>query len=349
MKFSSIILGLVVALLPNTSWSQIPDFQELDINGDGKITEEEYDNSNSGLEEDAEDESKNEVDTQSINSYIGIQERFLTGDGAFFGRSSSILSTGGADPGRFSYTFISDEDIFAADLALMFKFLSIDRELGESEDKWIPALYALPVFEAHVSSSDDAENSLQFQFPFVFSFTEDVEDNPNSSEVPKGSFINSHYLIGSPLYQTDKEFETSVIGFDVLYTPGIPKLGIGSPIRKEKETFRFRWRPLVGFELGQVLNDGGNDDALPAETFIRATARVRAELLIIDRLTFSADYIWRIDLNGDNDVRDFVDLTATYFLDELKNVSIGLSYTNGRNTPQFVNVDELSTFLGFKL
>lgn len=362
MRYFNFVLGIIFSLFPLVALSQIPEFQKLDIDGDGKITEEEYQQYDFGSVQEAENEPINEESAErkglteeenakSLSDYIGIQKSFLSGDGAFFGRAESILGSVKADPGQFNYTFNPEGDLFTVDLAVLFRFLSINDELGDPEDKWIPALYALPVFEAHISSSDSGtNNSLQLQIPFIFSFSENIAakvvNSQDSSEVPESSFISSHYLIGSPLYQTDREFKTSIIGFDVLYSPGIPSLGIGSPIREGKS--RFRWRPLVGFEFGQVLDDGGNKKALPEETFIRATARIRAELLVIDKLTFSADYIWRLDLNGNNDLRDYIDLSLTYFLDQSENISIGLTYKNGENTPQFVDVDELSTFLGFK-
>ena len=75
---------------------------------------------------------------------------------------------------------------------------------------------------------------------------------------------------------------------------------------------------------------------------------MRAELGITDALAFNADYAFSLDLTGDLDFYDFVELSLIYFFDDQQNISIGLEYVNGGRSPTFEDAEFLRSFLGLR-
>ena len=337
--------------------------------GDASITMQDPE-SELGSEEKPNEEKPNGLD--KIAQHVSIRQSFLNGD-SLFGSGSELLNTdlldtSNADPATITYTFNNGEDNFTLDAAIIFKAYDgtfnqglIDRlvkaqangttyEQIEDSLGFVTGLTIAPTIEAHVSSSDTAvNNSLQFHIPFVLRFTDAkpiAQLILDPGQEPESPFLLAHHFIGAPKYEADRDFTTEVIGFDLLYTPTIPPLGMGTSI--PLGSLEFRWRPLLGIEFGHVLDDGDNLPTLPVDNFVRATARLRAQLAFKKSFVLSSDYIFRLDLTGENKISNYLDLSAIYYLDDKQRISLGTSYKVGENSPRFENNEEISVFLGFK-
>jgi hypothetical protein len=355
------------------------EFCKIDNNEDGVITLDEYkafqesqktvnSTETEGAKKISNDTTDSDADGLSqLKKYISIQQSYLNGD-SLFGSGSELLSSGSADPATLTYTFNSGEDTFKLDAAVIFKaydgnfnnklikklvdaqkngttYESIKNDLGS-----ITGLTIAPVIEAHISSSDRAtDNSLQFQVPFVLRFTDArpiAQTLLKPGQDPEIPFLFAQHFIGSPKFTTDRDFRTKVIGFDLLYTPTIPSVGMGASIPFGK--FEFRWRPLVGFEFEHILDNPDNLFSLPVDNFARATGRLRLQLAYNKSFVLSSDYIFRFNLTNGNKIHQYLDLSAIYYLDKNQIVSIGASYKVGENSPRFEYNEEVSLFLGFK-
>ena len=343
-------------LFPSLTLAQLPDFEELDKNRDGLIDEIEYkeflnsQDENTNFIEKEQEEVQNKKTSLDLSKYISLGQSFID-TANIISPSCTTFSQCTGEPAIFSYTVTGDEDIFSINAAIALKFLSLDERLTDDGARRYTNLIAEPVIEANVSSADSTSNYVRAAIPFIFSFNDkrtlfptDRKKSNISHDEP--SFFQQHNLIIVPKYEADQEFDTQTIGLDLLYTPTIPDIGIGAAIRKSK--FGFRWRPVVGFEFGNVIKNSENLSTLPADTFARATARLKAELGITDDSQLNADYVFYLDLTGDQDINDFVNISFQYFLDDQQNISVGLEYTNGGRAPTFEDADFLRTFLGLR-
>lgn len=354
---SNISEGGITEQSQSIAKEQLPDFESLDMNRDGVVDRSEYENLEKFKqpENTTEDEKNNEEKKDSFNlsNFISLRQSFINTAGITTPSCVSFNDCGNSDPATFSYTLNNGEDSFNVDAAIGLKFASGDFAFRPNKDahRYINLLID-PVIEADVSSSDAANNnSLKAAVPIILSLNDTQTLPPRvreKAEIPdrEPKFFRQHNLIGVPKYEADQGFDTQIIGLDLLYTPTIPDIGIGSALRKGK--IGFRWIPVIGFEFGQIITNQQALTTLPSATFVRATARLRAELGITSSLVFSTDYVARVDLTGNQDFNDFLDLSLNYFLDDQQKISVGLSYKNGETAPTFENSESLRAFFGLK-
>ncbi|MDJ0647791.1 MAG: hypothetical protein QNJ60_03715 [Xenococcaceae cyanobacterium MO_188.B19] len=357
-----IFIGLLVNLYSSLALAQLPNFEDLDTDNNGVIDQTEYDkfieiqeeNSNSAEEEVV---VQKEEPSLGLSKYISLGSSFID-TANIISPSCTTFNECGADPAIFSYTVTGGEDVFNVNAAIAFKTTFLDQldpnidKIPKGAKRYVTRIVD-PVIEANVSSADSANsNFVRVAVPLVFSFndtatlTKTVREELEIPADRKPSFFQQHNLIVVPKYEADQGFDTQTIGLDLLYAPTIPDIGIGAALREG--TFGFRWLPVVGFEFGNVIKNSQDVSTLPADTFARATARLRAEFGITNDLSLNADYVFYLDLTGDQDINDFVNVTFQYFLDDQKNISVGLEYTNGGRSPTFEDADFLRTFFGLR-
>lgn len=330
--------------IPCIALGQTPSFEDLDKNNDGMIEPTEYDQL-------IEEEKKEEENSLGLSKYISLGQSFIDTANIRSLSCTSLNTCGETDPAEFSYTVTEGEDVFGVNAAIAFKALDQRFGIGEGASRYTN-LIADPVIEANVSSADSTDgNFVRVAVPLIFSFNDTSTLFPATRKrfkIPERepSFFSQHNLIVVPKYEADQGFDTQTIGLDLLYTPTIPDIGIGSALRQG--TFGFRWLPVFGFEFGNVIENSADLSTLPTDTFARTTARLRAEFGIINDLAFSADYVFNLDLTGEQDINDFVDLTLQYFLDEQKHISVGLEYANGGRAPTFKDAESLRSFFGLR-
>ena len=342
--------------LSSAVYADTPSFEDIDRDGNGVIDKSEYEqfqgNGSSAQESSPPEDEISDSSDSSGKDPIRIGKSFIDTANILIPTCTTTNECGN-DPATFSYTLADGADEFSVDAAISFGFLSIDKEFDPKKGaSRFRGVYVEPVIEADVSSVDAAnDNSVRAAVPIVLSFT-DTGTLPDflkeRFEIDKEpGFISDHNIVIVPKYEADTGFDTQTIGLDFLYTPTIPSIGIGAV--QGNGPLGFRWRPVVGFEFGNVLENQQDLESLPADTFVRFTGRLRAELGIVKDLVFSADYVTRVDLTGNQDFNDAVDLTLTYFLDDNQGVSIGLEYSNGETPPTFEESESLRAFFGFRL
>ena len=162
--------------------------------------------------------------------------------------------------------------------------------------------------------------------------------------------LQSHYFLLAPVFETDKKAKAQTFRGDFLYslTPTSPRWALGQR-RALGKFIGFYWRPYAGFELGNVLDDGGNPEIKREHQFSRFLGKANAQLWFFDRLQLSADYEARQDLEGHQGLRDYWEVnTVLYVNPNDQRFSIGVTYKNGRTTPSFTRIDSFNTWIGLK-
>jgi hypothetical protein len=296
----------LVALLGFAAIVFASEFDEIDTNHDGVISREEWNAWKKKTSQAESVEKKAPVETQAssdedrrvgvikwIERNFEIRQSFF-GSGSpwpastsseFSALSGSIASTASSDPARVSWTKPSNGSAFyQVDAAVLWRpsFLSSGTEWFGNPVGW----FVEPTFEAHVSSEPgSAQNQLSYRSPITLEYFPGGKeilagmDNPNA--VPPKRFITVDTFIISPMYQTDQDNKTRLIEGELFYTPTIPALAIGirQPVFGLSKV-QFRWRPYIGFELGDYLSENNSTGAASESNISRFVFRAAGDLSV---------------------------------------------------------------------
>lgn len=344
------------------------EFDQLDTNGDGFISREEFarkpkseksvkEAPNKAAAEPTPSPENQSKFLQFIQNNFEIRETFFTADqkaSDLLGTDPTALKdTASTNPARFSWTrTASSGSFYQIDAAVLWKPSFLDHPPRAGLD-WL----VQPNFEAHVSTKEgSAQDQLTYRVPVVLNYTPiDIIGMDTLGATPAPRFITTHRFVVSPIYQTNRDNGTRTLQAEFYYTPTIPSLAIGirQPLFRNNN-IQFLWRPYVGFELGDYLDRDATTLMLVSSSISRFVFRGQGELLLGDRLTITGAFVHRTELNGDNRSFNYgelsgvvaMDPTRTFKSKESPHFTAGITYKRGRDAPDFDNGNEITGWVG---
>ena len=138
-----------------------------------------------------------------------------------------------------------------------------------------------------------------------------------------------------------------------MFTPelNLPAYGASQVLFNNPLNVSFRWRPFVGFELGNATQH--EPGYVPSMNYARFVFKLQAMLSITKAFDLNVDFTARTFLTGSpfesSDQIDFeyLSVSPTLWLDPLhKHLAVGLTYKNGKAPPKFQEENAISAFLG---
>ncbi len=214
-----------------------------------------------------------------------------------------------------------------------------------------------PAFEIHESTAlKNQQDSISAKMPVVLAWN-----------FPQKSPLETAIFYLSPTYETDKSKSTETYGIDILFSPIVSTQIMGFPIQTgqfipigaifksiKAEYPGVRLMPYLGFENGYASFPGGRSVYDNQRDFSRFAARLKTDIFLSPRLDIAIDYYHRTFLTGNDDSFDFVDISPILYLDgdpenpETEHFSLGMTFKDGKTTPQFKNVKTISAWIGVK-
>ena len=209
--------------------------------------------------------------------------------------------------------------------------------LNSQKDLPIDKLKLTPVvaYEAAMNSDKPGKDRLTTRVGMLGSYT------------PTKSIVDSHFLEVLADFTTDRGYDAKIAGVTAEYSPTIVALAIGA--YTQGDWLKFRWRPYMGVEYGNVIKAGplvGLDG-----DFTNAFIRVEPELGLFDRVKLSPTLNWWRHFGDDAEWFSFQGWAGRVVLSESEGkerVSIQVSYNHGRESPGFDFTGVLETALAIK-
>lgn len=191
------------------------------------------------------------------------------------------------------------------------------------------------------------------------------------------SWISVNTFLITPTYERDRKKTIETDGVNILWSPTLvpPPEATSGPIMLV-QTGQFIplsqilpgsranypgliWRPYFGFELGdRLMSDPKDIDAAKAygsdRKYDRFVATTHVDLYLTRSFDIAIDLTHRTFLSGSEMDFDYVEVSPILYLDgtpedpSSQHFSLGLTYKNGKTTPQFKSVRSLSAWLGVK-
>lgn len=329
------------------------DFKDLDLNGDGKITQDEF---WKAREEDVEDavgaqftEEVPSINARKFSSLyattdkqfekeiaktwrdnhpwlkrLRVRQTLLQNDGFLAGPEADGTSA----PARLSWTRdnVTSDDFFTFDGAVSYDFPLLQDRLVFS-----------PTFEAHTSTQASNErDAITYALPFTW-----------HSPLQYSSLITRHYLMGTASLNTDRGNNLETLNGALLYSLDIPKWGIGATLGKDEYPI-FIMRPWIGLDHGSVNRSGGVPDLAAEKNFTRLRADLEATLWLTQSLTLNGRYVHHTHLNGLERSYNYGEVSAIMYLDNARAFSLGATYRRGKDAPSYVEVDSITVWTGLR-
>ncbi|MCP5059105.1 MAG: porin family protein [bacterium] len=194
--------------------------------------------------------------------------------------------------------------------------------------------------DVHISSDDTAsENALRLQGGWLSSW-----DAP---------FYTSAML----KYETDRDFDTrkATLELQGTFVPDGPDVACIHVYcwNDEELPVAFRWEPWIGTEAGYSFADGDSNET--DDGILRLLGRLRADVrltflqkpLRMKKVSLFAEETFRyLPLERGDSTYQFLTAGLTFELDD--HVSLGLTYKNGEDAPNFEDIDTFGLALGLK-
>lgn len=218
-------------------------------------------------------------------------------------------------------------------------FYTFGRDINDERNLKIIS-YALGV-EVDQARIDDTTvtDTIKFQARTAALFTDSA----------LGRIILNHRVDAGIGWLTNSDFDLSVLTLDARYAPSGRRLGRLTP----REGFAIQARPSFIVEAQKVLDDGdvaafqGDNDRLYAGARLDVQAGFGSNFgASLNRLSFSVDYTYLVDLTGSTNDRDLLNATASWALSEQGEASLLARYSKGQSTSS-EPVDKLFLGLGF--
>jgi len=149
-------------------------------------------------------------------------------------------------------------------------------------------------------------------------------------------------------YMTDQDYRSVVLGGTAQYSPNFRLIGIGEYKQLGTLLLFFRWRPYLGLTAGSVENEGGREVFQDIESYINGYFRIGGDLLIGTRLHLTPEMTLWQELKNREHSYGLFSVSFRYSLDEEDRLSVGVSYTRGKDSPEFIGQEELAFGLGIK-
>jgi|GEM_PF-4247012 len=263
--------------------------------------------------------------------------------------------------------------------------LSIRKSFLDAKDVGRPASVALTHFGDHDATRDEGRPSTVFDFRGALSFSPHefkhelggptlvwspvaaIEaDVSTDSKVGRDKVVHrlgvdaavirsvtspwwsGHIIAATFDYTTDRDYRSALLGGTAQYTPNFRLIGIGEYKQLGQLPLFVRWRPYVGVSGADVENDGDKKALEKMSSYVNSYVRASGEILFGERLHLAPEVTWFKQLMAPN--RDFFLLSVglRYSLDDKDRISIETSYTRGKDSPEFIEQDQLTFGLGIK-
>ena len=283
-------------------------------------------------------------------------------------RRSFLDSQGVARPATFSLSHFgtddatrppgSDDTVFRVQGALLFR----PERTAKQSDSLFPGynLDFQPLVSLEADASSDAkpgEGSIVTRLgaTLVLFRSSDTEDtramaNDRSGTCALGDFIEApsgHNLDATANYATDADFESSLYGATLQWSPNNFGVGIGRSCILS-EHFALRWRPYVGLDWAYVSDPGDNPKLATFKNYTNVFARTAVELRIAERFWITPELKYTQETQNDGDGHWLFSLGARLSLDEKDRLSLEASYRRGEDGPDFIERDSFQIGLGLK-
>jgi len=152
------------------------------------------------------------------------------------------------------------------------------------------------------------------------------------------------------VYELNPSTDLATAGGEILGSLNYFDLGVGRYLNYkafDRNLLSFRWRPYIGAEGGGRVNNGEAENKKEDSHYARLVGRVRADLklgLLSERFSVSGDYKYWYRMTTSSHSRELSTISLNYRVS--KNISLGLSYVNGRKPPSFGREKSLNLELG---
>jgi hypothetical protein len=268
-------------------------------------------------------------------------------------------------PAQFGWTYSNTDSFFTIDGALTYKFDNISG-WQFSEDQYLQPILNFSV-EAHTTTqapSKRQQDSISAKIPVELDISTLNDD----------SWIRLNTFLITPSYERDRKKTIETYGVNVLWSPTISpptngpimliRTGQFIPLSQILPGYPFDypgivWRPYVGFESGdRTTSDPKDKDAAKAydgqPEYSRFVVTTHADVYITPNFDIAIDFSHRTFLTGSELSFDFIDISPILYLDgtpddpNTQHLSLGLTYKNGKTTPQFKDVMSISAWIGVK-
>lgn len=270
-------------------------------------------------------------------------------------------------PAQFGWTDSRSGSFFTVDGALTYKWDNLSKIS-------LPGGYTLepilnPSIEAHTTTqapSKRQQDSISAKIPIELGLS-----SATASVVAGNTFLIT------PDYERDRKKTIETFSVNVLWSPTLSPPSDASPgpimLIRTGQLIPFSqilpgsrlnypgliWRPYVGFETGDRITSNPKDiDAAKAydgqNEYSRFVATVHTDFYLTPKFDIACDFTHRTFLSGSGLSFDYVEVSPVFYLDGTPNNpdsqrwSLGMTYKNGKTTPQFKDVESVSAWVGIR-
>jgi hypothetical protein len=170
-----------------------------------------------------------------------------------------------------------------------------------------------------------------------------------------GSWLNggatvAHAFSATFDYNTDRTYDSTVLGATVQYTAGVPSAAIGRFVDLGSRV-SFTWRPYLGFSLGDVTETGARTDLADRVDFSDLYGKIGSKLLLSTRAAVISEASVFRQLRGAKNTYGLIESSFNLYITPENSktpVSLQVGGTIGRKSPAFKNQHLAKVALAFK-
>ena len=168
-----------------------------------------------------------------------------------------------------------------------------------------------------------------------------------------GSWLNgaatmAHGFSATFDYNTDRSYDSTVLGGTFQYTAGVPGAAIGKFVGGKVAV---TWRPYVGFTFGDVVDQGERADLTDRVDFSDLYARIGSKLLLTTHAAVISEVSLFHQLRGTEQTYGLAESSFNLYITPENSktpVSLQVSGTVGRKSPAFKKQQIAKVALAFK-
>ena len=164
-----------------------------------------------------------------------------------------------------------------------------------------------------------------------------------------GADANQWFYRITPVYSTDSHIDSRVPGIELQTEFAISDLGMGTSIFLA-DWLEFRWRGILHYEYGKVVDAGKNTKLTTGDKFSRLGPKLKLEFWFpaLERFSMAVDYTYLNKLGDDSRDRKFFNTAFNYQLDDSGNLTLQAEYKNGDASLALEDEERFTLGLGLK-